>query len=352
MLKTPLCERLGIDHPVLSVGFGAAATPELAAAVSNAGGCGVIGGSGFEAPYLKALIRKARSLTNRPFGVNLILSDDESDQEPIQACIEERVPVLVLFWGNPTPYVADAHRNGVKVFIQVGSVEEGQAAAAAGVDAIIAQGTEAGGHVRGSTALSVVVPAVVDAVGPVPVIASGGIADGRGLAAALALGAQAISMGTRFVASEEAFIPRLYKERVVASTAADTVYAEDLFDIGWSNAPHRVIRNALVREWEAAGKPALGHRPGEGTIIGRRTRPGETWEVPRYAVLMTTPEFEGDMEQVPFWAGQSCSLVNDIKPAGQIVRDTVREAEEIIERLHGLVATGEAAQVGGSPRQA
>lgn len=159
----------------------------------------------------------------------MILDGIEEDQ--IDTCLAERVPILVFFWGDPRPYVEDAHQNGVKVFIQVGSVDEARAAADAGVDAIIAQVIEAGGHVKGTTALSVFVPEVVDAVKPLPVIAAGGIADGRGLVAALCLGAQAVSMGTRFVASEEAFVPRAYKEWIVASMSADTVYSE-LFDRG------------------------------------------------------------------------------------------------------------------------
>lgn len=334
MLRTNLCEQLGIEYPVFSAGFAAGAGPELAAAVSNAGGCGVLGGSSYRGPSLREHIRRLRHLTNQPFGVNLILDGIEEDQ--INTCLAERVPILVFFWGDARPYVEDAHQHGVKVFIQVGSVDEARAAADAGIDAIIAQGTEAGGHVKGTTALSVLVPEVVDAVKPVPVIASGGIADGRGLVAALCLGAQAVSMGTRFVASDEAFIPRAYKERIVASTSADTVYAE-LFDRDWPNAPHRVIRNEVVREWEAAGRPSMGQRSGEGTFIGRRTRAGETRDIQRYADFMVTPEFDGALELAPLWAGQSCSLIKDIKPAAQIVHDVVHEAEEIIQRLSGLV---------------
>jgi nitronate monooxygenase len=331
-MRTELCERLGIQHPIFSVGFGAGAGPELVAAVSNAGACGVLGGGGgFPLPYLREQIRRVRALTPRPFGVNVIL--EEIEEGPIEACIDEGVPLLVFFWGDPRPYVEPAHRNGVKVAIQVGSVQEAAAAADAGVDFVIAQGLEAGGHVRGTTALSVLVPTVVDAIAPVPVIASGGIADGRGLVAALSLGAQGVSMGTRFVASDEAFIPRIYKERIVSGQAEDAVYSEDLFDVGWQNAPHRVLRNAIVREWEAAGKPRSGHRPGEGKIVGSVSRAGDTWEVPRYGVVMPTPEFTGDLESISWWAGQSCGLVRDIKPAGQIVGDIVREAEAVIERL-------------------
>jgi len=332
MLKTGVCERLGIEHPIFSVGFGPGAGPELVAAVSNAGALGVLGGGGsLPLPYLREQIRRVRALTTKPFGVNVILVRVE--EGPIEACIDEGVPLLVFFWGDPRPYVEPAHRNGVRVAIQVGSVREAVAAADAGVDFVIAQGLEAGGHVSGTTALSVLVPAVVDAISPVPVIASGGVADGRGLVAAISLGAQGVSMGTRFVASQEAFVPGLYKERIVSATAEDTVYAEDLFDVGWENAPHRVLRNAIVSEWEAAGKQQSGRRPGEGTIVGIRTRDSEILEIPKYAAYMATPEFSGDLEYVPFWAGQSCSLVQEIKPAGEIVRDTIREAEEVIDRL-------------------
>src|SRR5713101_8567972 len=193
-------------------------------------------------------VHRLRTLTDKPFGVNLILPLLQEGQ--IDACLAERVPLLVLFWGDPRPYVAEAHRRDTKVFIQVGSVEEATAAAAAGVDAIIAQGVEAGGHVKSTTSLSTIVPAVVEAVKPVPVIAAGGIANGRGVVAALSLGAQAVSIGTRFLCSEETQVVRAYKERVVKSKAEDTVYTF-LFDVGWPEAAHRVLRNKATDEWEA-----------------------------------------------------------------------------------------------------
>jgi NAD(P)H-dependent flavin oxidoreductase YrpB (nitropropane dioxygenase family) len=252
MLKTCLCRELGIEYPLFSAGMGGGVTgPELVAAVSNAGACGVLGLCGFPAPYTRQLIRHLRTLTNKPFGVNLLLPLLQEGQ--IETCLDERVPFLVLFWGDPTPYIAEAHRRGTKVFLQVGSVEEAQAAAGAGVDAIIVQGIEAGGHVKSTTALSTIVPAVVEAVQPVPVIAAGGIANGRGVVAALSLGAQAVSMGTRFLASEEAGVTQTYKDRIVPSKAEDTLYTL-LFDVGWPNATHRVLRNKVVTEWAAAGR--------------------------------------------------------------------------------------------------
>ena len=304
--------------------------PELVAAVSNAGGCGVLGMGGMPARYIHSQIQKLRTLTNKPFGVNIILPLLEEGQ--IEACLDEKVPILVLFWGDPKPYVAEAHKRGTKVFIQVGSVEEAKTAAAAGVDGIIAQGVEAGGHVKSTTSLSTILPAVVEAVKPIPVIAAGGIANGRGVVAALSLGAQAVSMGTRFLCSEETLVSRAYKERVTKSKAEDTVYTL-LFDVGWPDAAHRVLRNKEINEWEAAGRPVTGKRPGEGTLNGTMQMADTTVEVPRYGVFPPMPGFTGDMERTALYAGESCSLINDIKPAGEIVRDVVQEAEEVLTQL-------------------
>ena len=329
MLRTSLCHRVGIEYPIFSAGMGTAAGPELTAAVSNAGACGVLGTARVPARLLRGEIQRVRALTDKPFGVNRILDHPQEGQ--IEVCFDETVPILILFWGDPTPYVKDAHRRGIKIFIQVGSLEEAMSAAAAGVDAIIAQGLEAGGHVKSTISLSTLVPAVVKAVAPVPVIASGGIATGRGLVAALSLGAEAISVGTRFLASEEACVPQEYKERVVKSRAEDTIYGQ-IFDIGWA-APHRVLRNKQVIEWEAVGRPPSGQRPGEGEIIAKMPRAGEVVNVPRYSAFLATPGFEGDLDYAALYCGESCSLVHDIKPAAAIVRDLVREAEGVLTQL-------------------
>jgi nitronate monooxygenase len=301
----------------------------------------VLGGSGAPGEEIRRRIARIRELTDRPFGVNVIIAEFEHPQssdedrayvrEEIEAAVEERVPLIVLFWGPPAPFVEGAHRNGVKVFVQVGSVAEAEAAAAAGVDAVIAQGVEAGGHVRGTTSIWELLPAAVEAVGPVPVLASGGIGDGAGLARALELGAQGVSLGTRFVASDEAWIHAAHKQRVVESTAEDTVYSE-LYDVWWPGAPHRTLRNKTFEEWEAAGRPPPGQRPGEGTFIGkRRVLSGDVQDWPRYAVGIMPPNFEGDIECVPMLTGESCSVVNDVKPASVVVRDLVREAEAALE---------------------
>jgi nitronate monooxygenase len=333
-MRTPLCDLLGIEHPILSVGFGAGARAELASAVSNAGGFGVLGASGAEPDYIRTEAERTRSLTDLPFGFNLIIATDGSDDEGDRAYFREMIAAAagagataaVLFWGDAAPFVEPTHEAGAKLLIQVGSVEEAEAAADAGVDAVIAQGIEAGGHVRGTTSIWDLLPATVAAVEPTPVLASGGIGDGAGLARAIELGAQGVSLGTRFVACGEANVHPDYKARIVASSGRDTVYTEDLFDVGWPGAPHRALRNRVHAEWEAAGCPPSGSRPREGTSIGSRVYPWGTAEWPRYAVGMTTREFDGDVEYAPLWAGESCSVVNDIKPAAQIVADLVREA--------------------------
>jgi NAD(P)H-dependent flavin oxidoreductase YrpB (nitropropane dioxygenase family) len=330
-LRTPLCRALDIEYPIVCAGFASAAVPELAAAVSNAGGLGVLGASGMDPGEIRRRIAKTRKLTRLPFGINFIIAEESDDDhayllDEMDAAIAENAAVVVLFWGDPAPYVERARGTGVKVFIQVGSVEEAKSAADAGVDGVIAQGIEAGGHVRGTTSIWDLLPATIQAIDPVPVLASGGIGDGAGVARALRAGAQGVSLGTRFVASEEAWAHPAYKLRIVQSTAQDTVLNE-LYDVWWPGAPHRTLRNKTFAEWDAAGRPPPGERPGEGTSIGKRTIwNGERADWPRYAVGTAPPDFDGDIEYAPLWAGESCTVVNDIKPAGEIVRDLVRDA--------------------------
>ena len=328
MLKTGLCEKLGIELPIWNAGMGGGCSgPDLVAAVSNAGGFGVLGMGAVPAPLIRAQIQRTRELTQKPFGVNLLLPLLEPGQ--IETCLEEHVAALILFWGEMKPHADRAHDAGVPLIASVGSVDEAKAAADAGVDAVLIQGVEAGGHVRGTSALSIVLPAVVTAVAPLPVIAAGGIADGRGVAAALVLGAQAVSLGTRFLCSNESAVLPSYKERVRKAKAEDTVYTM-LFDIGWPNAAHRVLRNDAMLDWEAAGRPASGQRPGEGTIIGHVTMAGQVVDVPRYAMIPPVLGFDGDIEQIALYAGQSCSLIDDIKPAAEIMLDLVRDAESAL----------------------
>jgi len=201
MLHTRICKLLDIEAPVLGAPMGPDIMGlELAAAVSNAGGLGIISFGGYPPHTVKERIKKLRTMTSRPFGVNVLLEGPHlplPESVFVDACIEERVPVLSFFWGDPTPYVEKAHKAGIKVCDQVGSVAAASRAQRAGVDFIIAQGVEAGGHIAGTVGTMVLVPRVVDAVGTTPVVAAGGIADGRGLAAALALGARDSSRSSK-----------------------------------------------------------------------------------------------------------------------------------------------------------
>lgn len=333
MLKTRICELLGIEYPVISAGMGVVALARLAAAVSEAGGLGTIGLAAMDAAAARDEIRAARELTARPFAVNLLIPFLQPGL--IDAVIEERPAAATFFWGEPDDFRDPIRRlkaAGVKVIWQCGSADEARTAVAAGADAIIAQGVEAGGHVRGIVTTLALVPEMRDAIGDVPMAAAGGIADGRGLAAAIALGADGAVMGTRFVATEESAAHPLYKQRLLAAHASETLHTT-LYDIGWPDAAHRVIRTPVVAEWERAGRPATGARPGEGAPAGTiRRRDGIDAPLVRYSVLPPAEYMDGEIEGLAFYAGESVSLVREILPAGEIVRRTVAEAEEVITR--------------------
>jgi NAD(P)H-dependent flavin oxidoreductase YrpB (nitropropane dioxygenase family) len=277
---------------------------------------------------VRRLIRETRALTSRPFGVNLNLEFPQ--QERLAACLEERVPVISFFWRDPSSLVPRAKAGGAIVMHTVGSAADAKRAVNCGVDIVIAQGWEAGGHVRGTVATMPLVPAVVDAVSPSPVVAAGGIADGRGLAAALALGAAGAWIGTRFLASHEAAIHPRYRERVLQANENDTIFLENLFDIRWPDAPHRTLRNQTVEVWEAAGRPPAGRRPGEGEVIATSRSIGP---IVRYQSYTPGADAEGDIDAMPLWAGQSAGLVSKVQSAGDIVREIADEAEVILRRL-------------------
>jgi nitronate monooxygenase len=268
MLHIRLCDLLGIEFPILSAPMGPDVSgPELVAAVSNAGGLGIMQAQWHPAPLLRQAIRRVRQLTDKPFGVNLLLHFP--CDEGVTVCVEERVPVLSFFWGDPASFIARVHAVGGKVCHQVGSAAAAQEAARAGVDVIIAQGVEAGGHVAGEVTTMALVPRVVDTVAPTPVVAAGGIADARGLVAALALGAEAVVLGTRFLATPEANAHPLYKHKLVTATEADTVRTT-LFGHGWPDAPHRTLRTPFVEAWlgqEARGNASRPDEPVVGQTI-------------------------------------------------------------------------------------
>lgn len=327
MLRTALCERLGIDLPIVQAPMGGAVGPDIAVAAAEAGGLGMLALAWSSPDAVRAAIRATKRRTERPFGVNLVL--DAPQDERLAIVLDEGVRIVSLFWGDPSPYIARIHDRGGLVMHTVASAAEAKRSVAAGADVIVAQGWEAGGHVWGEVATLALVPAVVDAVAPVPVIAAGGIADGRGLAAVLALGASAAWIGTRFLATVEAESHPRYRELLLAAAETATVHTE-LFDIGWPDAPHRVLRNATYDAWVAAGRPSAGGRPGEGEAIGRYPdgRP-----ILRYDVESPKANTRGDLDAMCLYAGQGVGLVRDVRPAGDVVRSIAAEAAAVLARL-------------------
>jgi nitronate monooxygenase len=329
VMKTPLCDLLGIKYPIIAAPMGPDLTgPDFVAAVSDAGGLGILQAQLTPPALFRQEIQRVRRLTDKPFGVNLILHFPI--EEHLAICLEERVSVISFFWGNPARFVERVHEAGSKVFHQVGSVADAKSAASAGVDAIIAQGVEAGGHIAGEVSTLALVPRVVDAVGPTPVAAAGGIADARGVVAALSLGAQAAVLGTRFLASDEARAHPAYKERLLEANENETVRTI-LFGFGWPNAPHRTLRTPFVEEW--LGKEARGQeaRPDE-PVIGETIIGGQKMPLLRFMGFPPNIDATGDLESMDLLAGQGVGLVREIKPAGEIMRELVEEAEEIIAK--------------------
>ncbi len=320
-------ELLGVELPLIQAPIGSATSVELAAAVSDAGGLGTLAMSWRSERQLRELLGRLRASTDRPWAVNLVLEWDQHAR--LGACLEEGARIVSFFWGDPSPYIADVHAAGGVVLHTVGDVEEARRAVDGGADAIIAQGWEAGGHVRGKVATMALVPAVVDAVGgDVPVLAAGGIADGRGLAAALALGAGGVMIGTRFLLTHESDTHSAYRAALSQATITDTVYST-VFDGGWPDAAHRTLRNSTVSAWEQAGCPPSGDRPGEGEVIAQR----RNRDIARYSDDMPTADTEGGVEQLAMYAGQSVGLAVSVEHAGALVRRIAAEADAILASL-------------------
>lgn len=326
-LRTALTDRLVIDVPVVQAPMSEAATPALVAAVSNAGALGMLSGTWRPPADLRRAIREVRSLSSRPFGVNLGVAWPQ--EERIDACLEDGIRILSLFWGDASGAIERVHAGGAIAVVTVGSTEEAKRAVDAGADVIVAQGWEAGGHADSQIGNLVLVPSVVDVAGEVPVVAAGGIADGRGLAAVLALGAAGAWVGTRFLLTHEAGAHPRYTQRLLAASASDTVVSTT-FDVGWPDAPHRTLRNDTVQLWEDSGRAPMGKRPREGEVIGRYPdgRP-----IVRYAVGFPRPDAEGDIDAMALYAGQGVGMIGDLRSAASVVDALVREAEEAMGAL-------------------
>jgi NAD(P)H-dependent flavin oxidoreductase YrpB (nitropropane dioxygenase family) len=324
MLRTPFTTLLGIAHPIVQAGMGNATAPALVAAVSNAGALGVLGAGAMpDAQRLRAAIGEMRERTRAPFGVNLLLPF--AQPEHVAVVLAERPAVLSLAWGDPAPLVGPAHEAGILVMYQATHVAEARAAAQAGVDILVAQGHEGGGHVAGrGVATLPLAPQVVDAVAPRPVLAAGGIVDGRGLAAALALGAAGVLMGTRFLATQEAPIAEGWKQRLLAASELEPETTE-VYDLAaglrWPGAVGRGLPNAFLETWR-------------GREAELRARFG-AWRAE-----MARARAEGRVDLMPLWAGQGVGLIRDLPTVAELVVRIVAEATAILSRRLPALVVG------------
>jgi nitronate monooxygenase len=322
MIRTRVCDVFGIGVPILNAPMASAAGGELAAAVSAAGGLGFIGAMGHDAGWLRAQIRLVRERTDKPFGVGFISYRLPQLPELFEVTIDERVPVIAHSFADPAPYMPAARRAGVKVIAQVQNVAGALEAARADVDAIVAQGAEAGGHTGFNSVLSLV-PDVVAAVAPLPVIAAGGIAGGETLAAAFMLGAEGAWLGTAFLASPESLYSENKKQRILEISAADTVLTR-VFDLGrgepWpEHIAARAARNAFVDKWHGREDQIREDRREAGAELAAGLR-------------------ADDIDTAPVWAGTGVGQVVDQASASEIVRRIAAQAENVLrERSRALL---------------
>jgi NAD(P)H-dependent flavin oxidoreductase YrpB (nitropropane dioxygenase family) len=334
-MRTTFCNLLGIELPIAQAAIGGAAVPALAAAVSNAGGLGTVTLTGHDFDSARQIIHQTRTLTSKPFCANFVLPYEGQFEDALEVALIEKVPVINLFWGDPALYVERVHAAGSLLLVQLGSVEEACHAAECGVDIIVAQGYGAGGHVKSEVGTLPLIANVLKEVTNTPVLAAGGISDGRGLAAVLALGAAGAYIGTRFLASEEASVAPEYIEHLLNAKVSDTVYTT-LFDYGWPGAPHRALRNSTYRAWVEAGRPSHDQRPGKDDILATDS---SGYEVRRYESYTATAELKGDIEALSLWAGQGVGLVNRVQPAADIVQEIASDARATIKNLATSIDT-------------
>ena len=318
-IRTALTERFALEYPIVSAPMGSVAGGRLAAAVSNAGALGLVGGAYGDPDWLSAELSTARSETTRPWGVGLITW--HATREAVELALSYEPHAFMLSFGDPRPFAPAIKGAGCALICQVQDVEDGRAARAAGADIIVAQGTEAGGHGAHRSTLPLV-PAVVDAVAPTPVLAAGGIVDGRGLAAALMLGAQGALIGTRFYAATESVGHERAKERIVAATGSDTRRTR-VFDVVRQHAwprPYtgRAISNPFMERWDGREDDLTAALDEEVAAFRAAVR-------------------DGDLDTVMVWAGEGVDLISDVAPAGELVRRIGAETEARLRHASELL---------------
>ncbi|RJP73301.1 MAG: nitronate monooxygenase [Candidatus Abyssobacteria bacterium SURF_17] len=319
MIRTKICEILGIDHPILLAGMGGVSFSALTAAVSKAGGMGVLGAAAMEPDFLRQEIRTIKSITNKPFGVDLLMPLPDMLEAQMEVIYDETIPVFVSGLGIPSEIIEEGHRRGMKVLCMIGKVAHALRAKEAGADVIVAQGTEAGGH-TGKIGTLALVPQVVDATG-LPVLAAGGIGDGRGLAAALTLGACGVVMGTRFIATPEARASDTYRKSLVDARDEDTFVTRC-----YTGKTLRAISNDYVLDWESHAQD-LKKFPQQILV---------SMEAGVLSFITDGEIHDATRQCMP--AGQVTGMIHEVKPAADIVTETVAQAERILKQYGAIVA--------------
>jgi NAD(P)H-dependent flavin oxidoreductase YrpB (nitropropane dioxygenase family) len=337
-IPTALTKRYNIRHPFTQAGMAFAGwSPALAAAVSHAGGIGSIGAGLLPEPVVRDLIGAMQASKCGLFNFNFLTNFDHDAQ--VRACAEMKVPIVSFHWGHPSAALVKTLKDaGCQIWEQVGSIEHAKMSIGNGIDVIIAQGHEAGGHnfqgVNGTSPQGTfaLIPTMRDALGDdVILLASGGISDGRGVAASIQLGADGVWVGTRLVATDEAAVHPEHKRRLLAATGADTVYSGIFGPDQPAFNPMRLLNTKVVNEWNTR----LNEVPKDNTnspIIGTTVMGGQEMTLRKFSVLLPTPDMKADWEEVPFLAGQGVGLVNDVLPAAQVVQRMMDEAVALLNR--------------------
>lgn len=323
MLTTRFTELVGCSVPIQQAGMGTLSNPRLAAAITNAGGLGMLSVAGGTPDEIAKWLDIVRAKTSGAIGANFLMPFvDPTLAHKCVAAAAARVRVVDFFYTDPDPVLIETvHAAGALASWQVGSREEALAAVKAGCDFIIAQGIEAGGHVRGKISLMALLSEVLEVV-DVPVLAAGGIGSGRNMAAALAAGAEGVRVGTRFIAAEESEAHPQYVQALIWAEAKDTIYT-DVFSGGWPNAPHRVLRSSV----EAA-------QAFQGEIVGEQMDEdtGERYPVHRFQTGTIRKTTTGTIEAMPHWAGESVDGLKKVQPAAEIVQELSSDAEKLLRR--------------------
>ena len=341
-LHTPLVDLLGCELPIINAGMGGVARSELAAAVCNAGGFGCLGMVREPVSRIRDEVTQLRALSDRPFAVNLIPAATEQSllRQQIDCCIELKVPAIALFWDVDSELIKELKQQGIQVLHQVGSRIDAQRALRAGVDVLIAQGVEAGGHVRGNVSTMALVPELV-ALSPVPVVASGGIASGAGLVAALALGAQGVSCGSLFLATNEANTHPLHQQRLCRAHAEDTLYSYRFFRNWPMAAAVRVLPNGVTD-----GTYDHLHNLQEPPVIAEQD--GQSIQL--FSTDSPLRDATGSIDSMALYAGQSCSQINTVSSVAQCIAQLLHDADHTLSLLQPSREANENTALGSSHR--